>query len=790
MEKKMSSIIARIDLDDATFRGTGTHIEPTYINYIFGNNGVGKSTIANAIRNGAGITYSDKSSAEDYQTLVFDQRFINQNIQNFRNLPGVFTMTEENAEIQKQIDAASGQQDTARKTAGTAAAEKTKLRADREEVTNRFHKSLWKNTESLRSEHFPLTQKGFGGSKKKFAEELLKHSDAKHDLAELQRMYQAAYSDTARAYPRFTDIKDISALDNTDGREILSVAIVNSSETDLAQFWREIGAEEWVQKGYTEYHKEAGGVCPYCNQILPPDFEKKLTDSFDDRYEKNKEQLDAFLKKYREQANTLFVPLAKPPEDLYPAVDRKTYDDKLAALKGIIAENVEKIREKVDEPARQVTLTATAPVLQELSDIIAGFNKLIDENNKIVADGPAKRLECRTKVFEYMAFEYKDLIDAYRKSCSELDNKIAAQQKIIDTQNETIRQMKEKIRQLDRQTKETESAMHSINATLKDAGFQGFELCPHWEDVKQKDGTVKRVVPFPVRNYAVVRVNPETGAKEIAENLSEGEKNFIAFLYFQQQVFGTNGSENNDGRRKIVVIDDPVSSMDSGTMFIVGAQVRKMIEICRNSVDSSRAVVPGNFIKQIFILTHNAYFHKDVTYLYANKWDFVSFYLIRKIDNKSSVRLYDDVNPDCPTARMNINPVKNSYAALWESYKEVKSGIPLKSIIRRILEYYFLQLCGYDGEDLRQCILVDHKADFMRDANGEENDERYGLVKVLLSYITSDSIGINDGIHYTDEFLDEKVYRDTFEMIFRCMGQSQHFDMMMGNSYCACYGKR
>ena len=255
--------------------------------------------------------------------------------------------------------------------------------------------------------------------------------------------------------------------------------------------------------------------------------------------------------------------------------------DKLAALKGIIAENVEKIRGKVDEPARQVTLTATAPVLQELSDIIEGFNKLIDENNKIVADGPAKRMECRTKVFEYMAFECKGLIDAYRKSCFELDRKIAAQQKIIDTQNRTIRQMKEKIRQLDRQTKEAESAMRSINATLKDAGFQGFELCPHWDDVKQTDGTVKRVVPFPVRNYAVVSVKPETGAKEIAENLSDGEKNFIAFLYFQQQVFGTNGSENNDGRKKIFVIDDPVSSMDSGTMFIVGALVRKMIEICR-----------------------------------------------------------------------------------------------------------------------------------------------------------------------------------------------------------------
>ena len=66
----------------------------------------------------------------------------------------------------------------------------------------------------------------------------------------------------------------------------------------------------------------------------------------------------------------------------------------------------------------------------------------------------------------------------------------------------------------------------------------------------------------------------------------------------------------------------------------------------------------------------------------------------------------DDVNPNAPTERININPVKNSYAVLWDEYREVKSAVPLMNVIRRILEYYFLQLCGYEGSQLRQVMLA------------------------------------------------------------------------------------
>lgn len=54
MPDKLPSEIIRITLDDATYKGTGAAIAPTYINYFFGNNGTGKTTIAKAIKTGSG----------------------------------------------------------------------------------------------------------------------------------------------------------------------------------------------------------------------------------------------------------------------------------------------------------------------------------------------------------------------------------------------------------------------------------------------------------------------------------------------------------------------------------------------------------------------------------------------------------------------------------------------------------------------------------------------------------------------------------------------------------------
>ena len=774
MPDKLPSEIIRITLDDATYKGTGAAIAPTYINYFFGNNGTGKTTIAKAIKTGSGVTYAPGKAAADYLPLVYDQDFIDANMRSYHNLPGVFTMNEANVKIQEQIDRKAAEQKKAQKISSDAFAEKDKKAKTKAALEKQLYKDCWDKTEELRTV-FEATQEGKKGSKQKFAEEVKRHSPIQHDVEELKRMYDSVYSSTAKRYDRFSVVSDVSALDCISGCEILSLAIVNTSNTPFADFLKEVGSTEWMRQGHSDYHEKAGGKCPYCSQDLPQNFEEMLAASFDTQYQTNLQKLDAFLAAYRDTANALFVPLSRLPDEVYPVIDTKPYHDKLTAVKAVIAENIEKIKSKVAEPSKISALDEVEPLLQELSDIISGFNRLIDANNDIVSAGPKKKAECKKAVFEQIAYTLKDVLEAYARSESALDAEIQAQQDIINTQKGVLDQLKEDLRILNSQTVETETAMKSINAMLRDSGFQGFELRPRHEEIIRPDGSVERVVPTPAINYEVVRT--DTG--KIAENLSEGEKNFIAFLYFQQLVFGRE-SADGDTREKIAVIDDPVSSMDSSALFIVSAQIRKMIEVCRNNADNRNPVVSGNFIKQIFILTHNAYFHREVTYAYANRYDFVSFYLIRKTDNKSSIRLCDCPNPDCPSERMNVNPVKNSYAALWDEYKDASSGIPLMSIIRRILEYYFLQLCGYEGSDLRKRILEENKDAFTHDDFGNEDYSKFELASAMLSYIAANSSGINDGMHYVDDCIDVKQCRDTFQMIFHHMGQDQHYEMMMG----------
>ena len=759
MADKIKSEIVRIDLTDASYKDSHAYIEPTYVNFFFGNNGAGKSTIAKAIKSSAGLTYAPGRTASDYLPLVYNQDFIDENFRSYRNMKGVFTLNAKNAEIQKQIDEVTEKRTQVKKLLSEASDKRGKITNAKDKLHKDFLKECWERGRTLRDD-FPGTMDKKGKSDP-FAREILKHAPANIDMEDLRRLYESAYSETAKRYQRFTTIADPMVMDTVDGREILSKPIVNSADTELAGFLRDIGATEWMRQGHDAYSHNANGRCPYCGGDLPADFEQTFIASFDNRYQENLRLLDEFLARYKKSANELFVPLQTTPVELYPQIDLKPYADKLAVLKAAIQANIETIKSKAENPASAVALTDIQPILEDLAEIINGFNSLIDANNAIVAAGPTKRTECTDAVFSLLSFMLKDVIATYRKSDGDMQAELDALDAEIKAHNATLDEIKTQLKTLRGKTVETDTAKDSINLMLRDSGMRGFSLEPkagvdNVYEVRRPDGT-------------------------IADNLSEGEKNFIAFLYFYHLVHGSD-SADGETREKIVVIDDPVSSMDSGSLFIVSTLVRQMIEICRNNADNRNRTAEGNFIKQIFILTHNAYFHREVSYSYVAKYDYASFYLIRKIGTKSTIKLCDDVNPNAPTERINVNPVKNSYAALWDEYKEVQSAVPLMNVIRRILEYYFLQLCGYEGSQLRQVILIQGKAEGrFKDADGNDDEEKFQLASSMLAYINASSIGMSDGMDFVEDCLDADECRSIFEMIFDAMKQKQHYDMMMGN---------
>lgn len=761
MADKIPSEIRKIELNDASFKDTKAVVENlTFVNFFFGNNGSGKSTIAQAVKSGTGITYAPGKTAADYIPLVYDERFIDRNFHSYRNMPGVFTMNEVNQTVQEQIDAKHEEQATVRKSRSDAAEDQKKKEDSRAALEKKFCKDCWDRAEDLRTE-FDKTQDKKRKSKQ-FTDAVLAATLAEQDLEELRRLYDSAYSDTASHYDEFSVIADTAVLDELEGHEILALAIVNSADTDFAKFIRRIGATEWVRQGHEQFGHTTDDQCPYCSQPLRPDFEEVFTASFDTQYQENLQKLKDFREAYRNAANALFVPLAIP-QVLYPKVEPKPYTDKLDELKTAIQLNLESIGNKIENPAVPIALKPTAPILQELSDLITAFNKLINENNAVVAAGPKKQRECTEKVFSHIAFLLKDLIAAYRQSDSDLETEINARKKEIEGYDTQLADIRKALKDLSGKTVETESAKEKINLMLRDSGMHGFQLEPH-----ETQANV----------YKVVRPDGS-----IADNLSEGERNFIAFLYFYYLVQGSE-SADEDVREKIVVIDDPVSSMDSNSLFIVSTLVKDMIEVCRNNADNENATTIDNYIKQLFILTHNAFFHQEITYSYVPRYEYVSFFLIRKPYGKSSVRFFDDINPKAPSERINVNPVKNSYATLWEEYNEIKSSVPLMNVIRKILEYYFLQLCGYEGLTLRKVILTDNKRLF-KDEDGNFDEEKYQLASSMLSYISAGAVGINDGMYHVDDCMDVRECRKIFAMIFKLMKQEQHYTKM-----CEPYKKR
>ena len=127
--------------------------------------------------------------------------------------------------------------------------------------------------------------------------------------------------------------------------------------------------------------------------------------------------------------------------------------------------------------------------------------------------------------------------------------------------------------------------VNAINDILTAFGFDGFYLSENPE----AKGT-----------YKIVRPSGENACS----TLSEGEYNFITFLYFFHLAYGSHDLTGILSDR-VIVIDDPVSSLDSSVLFIVTTLMRQMLTDCLER---------NNGIRQVFVLTHNIYFFREVTF--------------------------------------------------------------------------------------------------------------------------------------------------------------------------------
>ena len=583
-----------------------------------------------------------------------------------------------------------------------------------------------------------------------------------HDAEELKRLCKVAFDATSRTYPEFQRVGTKSTYGTLPGKDLLDKIIVSSAETDFAKFVRKIKASDWVLDGHKHYIPNEENKCPFCQQKMPDTFEEDIKKCFDEQYQQDVSDVLEFQSTYDSEMAAITRKLRGNLDDVMPSLDMMDeYKSKLELLESKVSINSGRLAEKAKEPSKVIALEDTDSLLLEIGELIDDINKKIKANNDVVNAKRTSKARCKKEVVELLAFLLKDTVKSYQ---DEKKTQAAAIKALEDKGRQLkkdIGTLATDISKLNLQVVNTEAAITGINKILKDSGFQGFSL-------RAKPG-VKNI-------YEVIRENGE-----VAENLSEGERNFIAFLYFYHLVRGSHSSD--ELKDKIVVIDDPVSSMDSTALFLVSSIVREMVNVCRNNTEYKNPKVPGDYIKQIFILTHNVYFHREITYQQVGYYDCTSFYIIRKNGNVSTVHLCEREKKEARTELENYNPVQNSYAALWDELRDADSVIPALNVMRRILEYYFLQLCGYEGSNLREELLEkeENKKKFIVEVPGSEPDmTKYQLASTMLAYINNPN-GISDGLNFVEDFDDVNVYKDVFKLIFYTMGQDQHYEMMTGS---------
>ncbi|NLI92033.1 MAG: AAA family ATPase, partial [Peptococcaceae bacterium] len=253
-------------------------------------------------------------------------------------------------------------------------------------------------------------------------------------------------------------------------------------------------------------------------------------------------------------------------------------------LDSLLIVNNQRLNQKKKEASQVIELDSLKNVLVEISELITNANKQIDEHNKIIQNLSHEKRTLTNQIWKFILEELKQDLADYSTQKASLEKAISGLSTQITKKEKEKAEKFRELLELEKQTTSIQPTLDGINALLSSFGFKSFSLA------KGGDG----------KTYKLVRAN---GA-DAQRTLSEGEKNFVTFLYFYHLLKGSQ-SESGITTDRVVAIDDPVSSLDNDVLFIISSLIRDLIEDVRNN--------KGN-IKQVFILTHNIYFHKEVTY--------------------------------------------------------------------------------------------------------------------------------------------------------------------------------
>ena len=725
---------------EATYPKEGVTFEDLQkVNFIYGGNGTGKTTLSRVLAQPDAfptceVVWDDGTAQE---TVVYNKYFREKNFQ--EEIPGVFTIGEDAVEQMKKLEELREKHEEQERKLRDINYRKREAQQAAESEQKSLIDTLWSKTRKRREELPNCIEAGM--IKKEFAKKLIetvKGGLEKQEMhaKDLRRRYATLYGE---GEPQTIEPVKMPTEAFEKAKEVEECIVWKErpwggDQIEIGKLVKVLGIENWVKKGLELVDKNKLEICPFCqSHTIDGFFRHQMEDYFSEDYWQHIETLKTLKEQYEGAASIIMMALKDIQnrkdlgEEAEAALNKELFEAEVEMLKDRLAYNIDFMASKLKEPEITAGFMALTNIENKLNELVDAANEKIAEHNSMVENLVEERKRLKEDVWLYLAMRTEDNIKVgeqiIRKNSRKL-NKLAEEEKIVKKEYD---QTLEEIKTIEDSLGSVQPTIDRINKLLRQFGFTGFSIQPSMTH----------------KNY--YQIEREDGSLAL-NTLSEGEVTFITFLYFMQLVkgFGTNVLEL---KPRVVVIDDPISSLDEDAIDIVSTLTNELKEDARTS--SSR-------IEQVITLTHNKAYHKLISERQKRK-DTHYWKLIKKNGVSQVI--------DCD----NENRVFGEYEELWcELREERKAGNMrgLQNLMRRIIENYFVGFGGFEKNKL-------FKGDYLKDSNDKL------IVVSLAKWMDEGSHGVTGDLSRGNSEEKVEMYFEWFRQLFIKMGHEAHYKMMM-----------
>lgn len=723
-----------IDLNDIPLFMDSSSVELSDTNLIYGKNGTGKSTMVKAI---------SRQINDAEHCIIFDgmERFIRPD-----NQLNAILLGTRNLEIEKSINDLVSLRGTLQANLNIAKKAYNTHKSSLNDSIQRYRDFVWDNVYRHFQQNFPKDLAGWGGSKKSFTEKL-------KQLGTKETVDPSSLPSESDILSKRSLLKSgvkLSIFDDYTPKiniEKLTKLMINTlSNTATGELSRQIKTrklESWVQQG--KPYLSPNEPCPFCGQKITQDHYKFLETEFSEIINSTYQKFQEDIKTEVEEIQRAQDQLQSWQEDTEALSSENGEGFKASIAKEVVTVNTAlkllatTVMSKKDNAQRSIViddlLDSLKLALEQLASKIKDVNEQISENNKLVENSAKSEKELHNQILELMRIRcLKPDIQACQSEVKSFQSKLKASSEEKKDKQKEIDKLDYKIAELRSQTQSEEEAVTRINHLLGLLGNKQFKLiCP----------TVNQGVS------GYYTIEGEDGVQRSVLELSTGEKNLIAFLYF----FYLVEARISDAEPVVVVIDDPVTSNDDQSMFLI-------ITLIQNLLFKAKKIdADGNRKLQIIVLTHNSSFYINLKEWAGNPYTKKNrcFHLfatphgsvIEKISNKKE-------------------DIINNYDELWQEAKfsfDANQKQTLWNQIRRILETY-IKFNNYSDS-------LEHT---VRDKIISAKDTEKKLIALQLVKIAHvNSHSIDDLMQDLSPWSKEQI-RDAFKFVMNILGGGEHFD--------------